>query len=64
MLNNSLPTCILCDYELNQDYVRLEVPFEGRIKDINLTKSYTTIDSVKIIGTPLTDKQCEVFSIL
>lgn len=58
--NNSLPTRILCDHELNQDYVRLEVPSERRIKDISLIKSSTTIDGVKIIETPLTDKQCEV----
>ena len=58
--NNGLPIHILCDHELNQDYLRLEVPSEGRIKDISLIKSSNTADGLKIIKTPLTDKQCEV----
>lgn len=58
--NNGLPIHILCDHELNQDYLRLEVPSEGRIKDISLIKSSNTADGLKIIETPLTDKQCEV----
>lgn len=58
--NNSLPTSMLCDHELNQDYVRLEIPSEEKIKDISLIKNHTTIDCVKITKTPLTDMQCEV----
>ena len=58
--NNSLPIDILCDHELNQDYVRLEVLSEEGIKDISLIKSSITTDGVKRIEIPLTDKQCEV----
>ena len=36
------------------------MPSEGRIKDISLIKSSNTADGLKIIKTPLTDKQCEV----
>lgn len=58
--NNGLPTQIICDHELNQGYVRLEVPSEGKIKDMSLVKGVTTADGVKKIESPLTDKQCEV----